>query len=103
MKKNAITYALLHAVLTAAYVGLVGTLMQNGEKIFGQVDDVPFAPAGFLLLFVISAAITGLLVFARPIMWYLDGAKRDAIRLALYTVGFLVVITIAVFAALIAS
>lgn len=46
---------------------------------------------------MVSAAIMGLLIFAKPVMFYLDGNKKEGIHLALYTVGFLVVIALLFF------
>lgn len=78
----------LNALGTGVYVTAVVTIMQNGEKMFGQINNM-FAPIAFLLLFVTSAAITGGLVLGKPMLMYLDGAKREAIRLFLYTIGWL--------------
>ena len=96
MNKNIVLYALGHAVLMAAYVALIALTMANAETLFGPVDP-PLAPMGFLLLLVVSAAIAGLLVFARPIVWYLDGKKKEAVRLVIWTVGFLALMTVLVF------
>ena len=78
----------LNALGTGVYVALIVTTMFNGEKMFGQVNNI-FAPILFLLLFVTSAAITGSLVLGKPVLMYLDGAKREAIQLFLYTIGWL--------------
>jgi len=40
------------------------------------------------------------LIFGKPVLWYLDGDKQGAVRLLLYTIGFLVVIAATVFTAL---
>jgi hypothetical protein len=55
-----------------------------------------------LLLFVTSAAITGFLVFGKPVMLYIDGKKREAVSLLGYTIGILFLITLVVFIFLIA-
>jgi len=34
-------------------------------------------PIAFLLLFVVSAAITGFLVLGQPVMLYVDNKKQD--------------------------
>jgi len=54
------------------------------------------AASGFLLLFVVSATVMGALVFGRPILWYLDGRKREAVELAGITIGGLAIITVVV-------
>lgn len=95
LKKTIIKYAFIHAIGAVAYIALVVAFMSNAARIFGQTgDNNPLNTMVFLLLFVISAAMMGLLVFARPVMWYLDGLKKEAISLAIYTVGFLISIAV---------
>ncbi|MCR4274819.1 MAG: hypothetical protein NUW02_02090 [Candidatus Campbellbacteria bacterium] len=57
------------------------------------IDNVAgFAlPIFMLLLFVVSASITGGLVLGKPILLYLDGMKREAFILFCATLGWLVV------------
>lgn len=50
-----------------------------------------------LLLLILSATVTGSLVLGRPILWYLDGKKKEAVSLFVATVGFLFLITIFAF------
>lgn len=99
--KNIVKYAISHAIGTAVYIAIVASVMKNGEAIFGKVDNTTLAPIGFLMLFVVSASIMGLLVFARPLAWYLDGKKKEGIKLAIATVAFLALITIIFLIALI--
>lgn len=95
MNKKIISYAILHAVATSLYIALVAFFMTNVGPLLGTVADKSmFGPISFLLLFVVSAATTGLLVFARPLAWYLDGKKREGIKLAIITVAILALITI---------
>ncbi len=89
-------YASIHAILMAAYVALVATFMTFGERIFGGGDDTFFVPLAMLLLFVFSAAVSGALILGRPILWYLDGKKREAVQLFGYTLGCIFVILAAV-------
>ena len=85
----------MHALGAAAYVGLIALFMNRAENIplFGNKETL-LGPMTFLLIFVISAAAMGLIVFARPLMWYLDGAKKEALLLAIYTVLFLALIAV---------
>jgi hypothetical protein len=95
-RQKIIGQALLHALATAVYVYLIVNLMDfMGHS---NVENVPiFVPIGFLLLFVVSAAITASLVFGRPVMLYLDGKKKDALAFAMYTIAWLIVVAILVF------
>ncbi len=100
MKTNIIGRAVLHAIATAVYVGLVALLMSNAEQLFGKQENF-WGPLAFLLLFVLSATITGSLVLGRPFLLYLDGKKEEAVKFFLLTVGFLLAITIVIFVALV--
>lgn len=98
-KAKLIRYSLMHALGVLVYVALVAWLMINGENFFGKLDTF-WGPVAFLLLFVLSAAIVGLLVLVRPALLYLDGQKQEGIKLLLYTIGWLFVITVIVFVSL---
>ncbi|HTW96676.1 MAG TPA: hypothetical protein VMD74_03425, partial [Candidatus Methylomirabilis sp.] len=63
-----------------------------GGKIFGEMKDL-LGPITFLLLFVLSAAITGSLALGRPILLFLENRKVEAIKMFLYTIGWLFIIT----------
>ncbi|MDD4901753.1 MAG: hypothetical protein PHE24_01320 [Patescibacteria group bacterium] len=88
--------ALLHSLGIAVYIAIVALIMQNAEKMFGKMNDI-FGPIAFLLLFVLSAAITGSLALGRPVILFLDNRKAEAIKMFLYTIGWLLVITVIVF------
>jgi len=64
------------------------------------INAILTAPIVMLSLFVFSAALTGTLIFGRPILWYLDGKKSEAISLFAYTLAIFLTITIFAFVAL---
>ncbi len=78
----------LNALGVTAYVSVIATIMQNGEKYFESVNE-SIAPIAFLTLFVLSAAVTGGLVLGKPVLMYLNNQKNEAIRLFIYTLGWL--------------
>lgn len=92
--KNLELAAFINALGVSAYVAVVVTIMQNGERIFGKMNNM-LGPVTLLLLFVVSAAITGALVLGKPVLYYLENKKADAVKLFLYTVGWLFVFTAA--------
>ena len=92
-------HSLGHAILILAYTCLVALVMSHGNNWFGQ-NDTAWTPVAVLMLFVLSAAITGTLVLGRPILLYLDGKKTEALKFFGYTVGWLFLLTILVFAVL---
>jgi hypothetical protein len=80
--------SLINTVGLAVYVFAVANIMQNGEKWFGRVPGL-LGPTAFLMLFVLSAAVSGSLVFGKPILVYLDGDKKGAVVMVLYTMLWL--------------
>ncbi len=47
-----------------------------------------------LVIFVVSACITGGLVLGLPVMMYVDGQRRQAVTLLVYTVLSLAIIAV---------
>lgn len=91
MSKKLIRTAFLCALGEVIYVSLVATVMFIVGKLFGDKPDPDIiAPIAFLLLFVISAAVSGALILGKPVMLYLDGQKQDALKLFGLTIGWLV-------------
>lgn len=93
MNKTNLKWSFVDSVGVFVYVAIVAFIMQNAEKIFGKMQNVT-GPISFLLLFVLSATITGSLVLGRPVLMYLDGQKKEAIQLVLYTIGWLFLLTV---------
>jgi DMSO/TMAO reductase YedYZ heme-binding membrane subunit len=89
-------WSLLSSVAVFIYVIFVVLLMTNSEKIFGKMTGVS-GPIALLMLFVCSALITSSLVLGQPIYLYLKREREEAIRAFFYSVGWVFVITIAIF------
>lgn len=85
--------ALINSLGTAIYIALVAFLMTNGNRFFGQGNSI-LGGIGVLLLFTLSALIVGTLVLGKPLMLYLDGQKKEAVKLLFYTIIILAIITI---------
>lgn len=99
--KNILKYSLINGLGTALYVILIASFIYYlGNSPFTQEDTI-FIPVAMLLLFVFSAAFTGILVFGKPLLWYLEGEKREAISLLFYTLIIFSMITIISFLLLI--
>ena len=86
--------ALLHALGTTAYIVLVASFMFYVSHTMRNTPDTILAPITLMLLLVMSAAITGFLVFGRPAMLYIEGKKKDALSFLGYTLGFLCAFTV---------
>ncbi len=95
-KREIIRQAIINALGTAVYVIAIASFMYFGSQgVFGENPSI-FVPIVMLMLFVFSAALTGFLIFGKPIMWYLDNKKKEAMSLLIYTLGiFLIIILIA--------
>jgi len=75
------------------YIGIVSWVMQNGERLFGKMNNF-LGPLALLLLFTLSALIVGGLILGKPMMLYLDGKKKEAVQLLLTTGGWLGLFTV---------
>lgn len=93
--------AFIDSVGTAVYIILVVSFLFSLRSLAPK-EDILIIPIAMLLLFVSSAAITGFLVFGKPVMLYIDGKKKEAISLLGYTLGILFLITLIFFIFLIA-
>lgn len=99
MQKNILKHAVTNTLLTALYIGLVASfLFYILPMFFSEKPDTVFAPIMTLMLFVLSAAITGSLVLGRPILWYMDGKKKEAVHLLFLTLLSFSIITLLTFA-----
>ncbi|MFA6974116.1 MAG: hypothetical protein WC238_05265 [Parcubacteria group bacterium] len=98
MPKKIIQQSFLFALGEGIYISLVALLMFTVQKFFGdKPDPVIVAPIAFLLLLVISAAISGALILGKPLMLYLDGQKKEAVMLFGFTVAWLALFLLAAF------
>lgn len=103
MKESILKFASVSAFGTAAYVVLIASFLFYVPRSIGEnKPDTVFIPIAMLLLFVLSAAVTAALVLGRPILWYLDGRKTQAVSLFLATLGILFLITVVAFSVMIA-
>jgi hypothetical protein len=98
MKQNIIKFGALHALLMAGYIVLIASFLFHLQDIFGQTaEGTVLVPIAMLSLLVFSVALTGSLIFGRPVLCYLDGKKKEAIYLLAYTLGFLFLFAAIVF------
>lgn len=93
-KGSILKYSFINAILTAVYVVLVAFFMYSVSQTPSESEGNVIIPIAILMLLVISVAIVGSLLFGRPIMWYIDGKKKQAIVLLVYTLGIFLAITI---------
>lgn len=94
-KSTSVGKSFLSALGTFVYISLVAWLGFNSQAIFGKPSSF-LMPLFALLLFVISASITGLLVLGKPISLYLNGLKKEAFILLFSTLAWLILFLLAV-------
>jgi hypothetical protein len=100
--KQTISKSFPYAAGAFAYVFLIALFFSNAERLFGAVKEPNFLiPVFMLLLFVISAAVTGLLVLGKPVHLYLSGHKKEAFVFLSAILGWLAVFLLIVGVALI--
>jgi hypothetical protein len=96
-KIKLIWQSLVYSLGVAVYVLAVSFLITNGEKLFGQINGI-WGPTLMLMLLCLSAAIVGSLIFGRPAYLIVTGEKQQGIKLLLFNLLWLAIITILAFA-----
>jgi len=86
--------ALINSGITALYIVAIATFMNWVSKTMSHKPDNFLDPIALLMLFVFSAAFTSFFMFGRPALMYLDGKKKEAISLVIYTFGFFFAYTV---------
>ncbi len=94
MNKKLLFKSFRNTTFAAIYIFLVSQLMQNGERLFGKTTNSAVGMVVILLLFSLSAAVVGGLVFGESVIQLIDNKKREAILAAIYSVAWLGVFTI---------
>ena len=92
-KTRILLWAIIESLGVAVYVVFIIYLLNNLAIIAANAQNT-FGQITFLMLFVLSALITGLLVFGHPVILFVKGQAKDAARLLFYTSSSLAVITL---------
>lgn len=93
MNSKMLTHSLLNSLGVVVYVLGVATIMNNAQRIFGNGPGTVLTGVVFLMLFSVSAAVVGSLVFGYPVVLFLNGQKREAVRALATTIGGMVIET----------
>lgn len=88
---NLVIMSLIHAASVYVYIFFVVMLMNSMQYIFMEENEIAAALV-MLVLFVVSACITGALILGKPILLYLEKKKQEALKMFFMTVGWLVLI-----------
>ena len=97
MKNNkTISWAIINSLGTFIYSSVTAYIMSSAERFFGKMDGL-ISIIAFLMLFTLSAVVVGTLILGRPIILYVDGQKKESVKLLLQTIVALFLITSVVF------
>ena len=89
MTKNPI----LNALVALGYIILIATVMFYGIKNTEHGKDTIIIPVAMLSLFTLSAAVMSYTFLSSPLQLYLDGKRKEAIKLITQTIAVFGVIT----------
>ena len=93
--KSICKQSFLYSIGATAWIVLVAVFMQNANNLFGKVDTVITGVAA-LLLFSTSALIVGGLVVGKPIFMYIDGKKKEAVKMVIANGGWMLLYLVVV-------
>lgn len=96
MAKKELQTGFYQALTVVFYCSLVGSVIWNGEKIFGQMKSF-IGPITFLTMFSVSALICGLLVFYKPYKLFFANKKEEAANIVVATTVSLFTILLILF------
>jgi len=88
MRKPLWQIALLQALGIGFYIGFAAWFMWNAERWFGKMNDFT-GPLLFLTFFSVSVLTCGLMVFGYPYLFWAGGKAKEALRIVVYTAGWL--------------
>lgn len=82
---NLIKWGAINSFGVLVYVFLLANFFSRANDLFGKEDHSIVSPMAALMLFIFSALVTGGLVLGKPIMFYLDGHKKEGVKLLFFT------------------
>ena len=84
---------LINALSASAYIILIVTLMNFVSQTQRHKHDTIFDPITFLSLLTLSAAVMAYLFFYQPLQLFIEGKKKEAVKLFVRTVGIFGAVT----------
>jgi hypothetical protein len=90
MSKNPV----INALCASAYIIFGVTVMTFVTQPLRNKPDTFFAPIVILSLLTLSVAVMAYIFFYQPLMFFIEGKKKDAVNLFVKTVGVFAAITV---------
>lgn len=92
----------INALAASVYISAVASLMFFGTE-HNAPSNTVIVPIAVLSLFTLSAAVMGYLFLYQPAQLFLDGKKKQAVKLFMQTIAVFAGITAIVFALLLSG
>lgn len=89
MNKKLFLLALRNTTLAVIYILTVVLIMENGNKLFGNNSNNIIGALFMLILFSLSAAVVGGLVFGKSIMLFFEKKMSEGLKSAIYSICWL--------------
>lgn len=83
----------INALSASTYIIIGVMVMTYAMQPLKNKPDTFFAPIVFLSLLTLSVAVMAYLFFYQPLLFFIEGKKKDAINLFVKTVGVFAMIT----------
>lgn len=83
----------INALSASAYIILGVLIMTVVTEPLKNKPDTVFAPIVFLSLLTLSVAVMAYLFFYQPLLFFIEGKKKDAVNLFVKTLGVFAIIT----------
>jgi hypothetical protein len=83
----------INALSASTYIILVVTVMTLVTKPLRNKPDTFFAPITVLFVLTLSVAVMAFLFFYEPLQLFIEGKKKEAVKLFVQTVGIFAVFT----------
>lgn len=84
---------IINALSASIYIILVVSVMTFVTQPLRNKPDTFFAPITVLFVLTLSVTIMAFLFFYQPLMLFIEGKKKEAVKLFINTVGIFAVFT----------
>jgi hypothetical protein len=86
----------INALSASGYIAILVSVMTFVSQTQKDKPDTFFAPIAFLSLLTLSVVVMAYLFFYQPVQLFIDGKKKQAIKLFVQTGGIFAVLTVVI-------
>lgn len=86
----------INAISALVYIFLVVTVMTLVTQPLRDKPDTFLAPVTFLTVLTLSVTVMAFLFFYQPVLFFIEGKKKEAVNLFAKTVGIFSIFTVLV-------